>query len=109
MCIEIIYCKSRDKSKMTRLKVPTKKLENKMQKLILDNKARDIKLMLFKLNKSIPALYHDLKHKLEQKNIFIAESTFKNMLSESKTQRCDLEKRKIIGNVQKCGHGYISI
>jgi len=48
------------------------------------------------MNKSIPALYHDLKPKMEQKNIFIAQSTFKNFLSESGTQRCDLEKRIVV-------------
>ena len=75
------------------LRVPRKKLKNKMYNLILDNHAREIKLLLFKLNKSIPSLYEDMQETLFHNNLEIAESTFKNMLMDSTKQRCNLDKR----------------
>jgi len=75
------------------LKVPKNKLKKIMNNLILDNHAREIKLLLFKLNKSIPSLYEDMQEKLFHKNLEIAESTFKNMLMDSTKQRCNLDKR----------------
>ena len=86
-----------NKKMQKELKVPRKKLRNKMYNLILDNHSREIKLLLFKLNKSIPSLYFDMQETLFQNNLKIAESTFKNMLMESTKQRCNLDKRmKII-------------
>jgi hypothetical protein len=79
------------------LKVPKSKLKKIMYNLILDNQAREIKLLLFKLNKSIPSLYEDMQETLFHNNLEIAESTFKNMLMDSTKQRCNLDKRmKII-------------
>ena len=75
------------------LKVPKSKLKKIMYNLILDNHAREIKLLLFKLNKSIPALYDDMQETLFNNNLKIAESTFKNMLMDSTKQRCNLDKR----------------
>ena len=75
------------------LRVPKIKLIKKMNNLILDNHAREIKLLLFKLNKSIPSLYEDMKETLFYNNLKIAESTFKNMLMDSTKQRCNLDKR----------------
>ena len=78
-------------------RVPKRKLKKKMYNLILDNHAREIKLLLFKLNKSIPSLYDDMKETLFNNNLAMAESTFKNMLMDSTKQRCNLDKRmKII-------------
>ena len=76
-----------------KLRVPRKILKNKMYNLILDNHAREIKLLLFKLNKSIPSLYEDMQETLFHNNLEIAESTFKNMLMDSTKQRCNLDKR----------------
>jgi hypothetical protein len=75
------------------LKVLKRKLKKIMYNLILDNHAREIKLLLFKLNKSIPSLYDDMQETLFNNNLKIAESTFKNMLMDSTTQRCNLDKR----------------
>jgi len=75
------------------LKVPKRKLKKIMYNLILDNHAREIKLLLFKLNKSIPSLYYDMKETLFHEDLKMAESTFKNMLMDSTKQRCNLDKR----------------
>ena len=75
------------------LRIPKIKLIKKMNNLILDNHAREIKLLLFKLNKSIPSLYDDMQEILFHNNLKIAESTFKNMLMDSTKQRCNMDKR----------------
>ena len=47
----------------------------------------------------IPSLYDEIDPILKQEKIHIAESTFKNMLMESSTQSCDLEKRLKVINL----------
>ena len=78
---------------MIELKIPSSKLKKIMYNLILDNQSKDIKLLLFKIGRSIPTLYKNMKPIMESNKVFISESTFKNMLMDSSTQRCDLEKR----------------
>ena len=75
------------------IKVPKNILKKIMNNLILDNHAREIKLLLFKLNKSIPSLYEDMQETLYHNNLEIAESTFKNMLMDSTKQRCNIDNR----------------
>lgn len=78
---------------MIELKMPGSKLKRKMYNLVLDNQSRDVKLLLFKKGQSIPSLYDEINHLLKYNKIFISPSTFKNMLMDSSTQRCDWEKR----------------
>ena len=91
---------------MIELKIPSNKLKRTMYNLILDNQAEEIKLLLFKMRqtipslyKSIPTLYKKMKPLMEHNKVFISESTFKNMLMESRSQRCDLEKRLTVINL----------
>jgi hypothetical protein len=78
---------------MIRLKKPSWMLEKDMYNLILDNQAEEIKLLLYKAGYSIPNLYDEIKPLLNRNKIFISQSTFKNMLMDSDTQRCNLENR----------------
>jgi len=78
---------------MIKLRKPSWKLRKDMYNLILDNQAEEIKLLLFKKGQSIPSLYDEMKSAMNSNRIFISQSTFKNMLMDSNTQRCDLEKR----------------
>lgn len=78
---------------MTELKIPSSKLKKKMYNLILDNQAEEIKMLLYKKRQNIPSLYDETKSLMESNKVFISESTFKNMLMKSSTQRCNLETR----------------
>ena len=78
---------------MIKLKKPSWKLRKDMYNLILDNQAEEIKLLLHKSGLSIPKLYNAVKPLLNRNRIFISQSHFKNMLMDSSTQKCDLEKR----------------
>ena len=78
---------------MIELKMPASKLKKKMYHLFLDNQAEDIKLLLFKKGQSIPSLYDEINPILKKEKLHVAESSFKNMLMDSSTQSCDLEKR----------------
>jgi hypothetical protein len=84
---------------MIELKTPSRILRKKMYNLILDNQAEEIKLLLYKMGLSIPNLYDAMKNLLKRNKIFISKSTFKNMLMESSSQRCDLKKRLEIINL----------
>ena len=78
---------------MIKLKIPSKKLKKKMYNLILDNQSEDIKLLLYKKGQSIPSLYEEINPLLKKNKVHISKSTFKNMLMDSSTQRCDWEIR----------------
>ena len=78
---------------MIKLKMPAKKLKRKMYNLILDNQSEEIKLLLFKKGQSIPSLYDEIKPLLKHNKVHISQSTFKNMLMESSTQRYSWKKR----------------
>jgi hypothetical protein len=78
---------------MKELKIPKKKLIKKMNNLIIDNQAKEIKLLIHKLGKKIPSLYKDMEEILLDNDISIAQSTFKNMLMDSTKQRCNWENR----------------
>ena len=84
---------SEEDKQMIQLKMPARKLEKKMNNLILDNHSRDIKLLLFKKGQSITSLYDEINPLLKSKKIHISQSTFKNMLMDSSGQRCDWQKR----------------
>ena len=84
---------------MIELKVPRKKLVKEMNNLILDNQSNEIRMLLFKLRKSIPSLYRDIQSKLQRNKIYMSESTFKNMLMDSKNQNYDWERRLKVINV----------
>jgi hypothetical protein len=85
---------------MIELKVPRKKLVKEMNNLILDNQASEIRLLLFKLRKTIPSLYRDIQSLLQKNKIHISQSTFKNMLMDSNNQNYDWEKRlKVINTI----------
>ena len=70
-----------------------------MYNLILDNQSKDIKLLLFKIGRSIPTLYKNMKPIMESNKVFISQPTFKNMLMDSSTQRCNLETRLKVINL----------
>jgi hypothetical protein len=72
---------------MNELKIPRKKLIAKMYNLMLDNDAKDIKLMLCKKGQTIPELYHEIYDVLIDRNVKIKESTFKNLLMDSSGQQ----------------------
>ena len=78
---------------MIELKMPSNKLKRTMYNLILDNQSEEIKLLLYKKGQYIPSLYEEVNPLMKQNKVFISQSTFKNMLMDSSTQRCDLEKR----------------
>ena len=84
---------------MIELKIPSSKLKKIMYNLILDNQSKDIKLLLFKIGRSIPTLYKNMKPIMESNKVFISQSTFKNMLMDSSTQNCNLETRLKVINL----------
>ena len=84
---------------MIKLKMPGSKLKRKMYNLILDNQSEDIKLLLFKISKSIPSLYAEMKPIMEDNKINISQSTFKNMLMKSKNQGYCWENRLQVINL----------
>ena len=84
---------------MKELRVPKEKLMKKMYNLILDNHAEDIKLLLFKKGQSIPSLYYDMSSLLEKNRVYISESTFKNILMDSRNQNYGLERRLKVINL----------
>jgi hypothetical protein len=84
---------------MKKLRMPRHKLIKKMNNLILDNQAEDIKLLLYKNGQSIPSLYDDINFLLEKKKCSVAESTFKNMLMDSDNQNYDWVKRLKVVNL----------
>jgi hypothetical protein len=84
---------------MKELKAPKKKLIKKMYNLILDNHAEDIKLLLFKKGQSIPSLYRNMSSLMEMNKVYISESTFKNLLMDSRCQRYDWETRLKVINL----------
>ncbi len=84
---------------MIELKIPSSKLKKKMYNLILDNQAEEIKLLLYKKRQNIPSLYDETKSLMESNKVFISESTFKNMLMKSSTQRCKWETRLKVINL----------
>ena len=87
---------------MKKLKIPKHKLIKKMNNLILDNQAEDIKLLLFKKGQSISSLYMEMNFLLKHGRVHIAESTFKNMLMDSSCQGYKWEKRlKVINLIFK--------
>ena len=79
--------------------MPAKKLKKKMYNLILDNQSEDIKLLLFKKKQTIPNLYAEINPLLKNNKVHISQSTFKNMLMRSSTQRCDWEIRLKVINL----------
>jgi hypothetical protein len=84
---------------MSKLKIPKSKLKKQMYNLIMDNYAKDIKLLLFKIGQSIPTLYRNMTPVMEQNKVFISQSTFKNMLMDSNTQSYNWEKRLKVINL----------
>ena len=85
---------------MAELKKPKKKYVKEMNNLILDNQASEIKMLLFKLKKTIPSLYRDIQSLLQKNKIHISQSTFKNMLMDSNNQNYDWEIRlKVINTI----------
>jgi hypothetical protein len=84
---------------MIQLKIPMRRLKKKMHNMILDNQSEDIKLLLFKKGQSIPSLYEEINPLLEKNKVHISKSTFKNMLMDSSTQRCDWEIRLKVINL----------
>jgi hypothetical protein len=82
-----------------KLKKPSWKLRKDMYNLILDNQAEEIKMLLFKKGQSISSLYDEMKSEMNSNKVFISQSTFKNMLMESDTQRCNLENRLKVINL----------
>lgn len=84
---------------MIKLKMPGSKLKRKMYNLILDNQSEDIKLLLFKISKSIPSLYAEMKPIMEDNKINISQSTFKNMLMKSINQKYCWENRLQVINL----------
>lgn len=85
---------------MAELKKPKKKYVKEMNNLILDNQASEIKMLLFKLKKTIPSLYRDIQSLFQKNKIHISQSTFKNMLMDSNNQNYDWEIRlKVINTI----------
>jgi hypothetical protein len=78
---------------MIKLNTPARILKIEMYHLILDNQCEEIKLLLFKGKIKIPTLYREMKSLLESNRVLISESYFKNMLMNSKSQKCNWEKR----------------